>query len=480
MAKQKISKTKADELIKEGKAVRSGSPEHLKMKKALWLKVAQLIVFVATLNKWVLRNIGTDKGALDERAAQKKIDSQVIAPKLTISYGLTGEDKSTAYVERETPKLRDAARLPYDDVRSELIVDVMDTRPLKKRVFDENGLRVFNMWSPSKFKASKPEKYREPAFFLDVVDLIFGSSQQEKDYFLDWATHLVCHPDIKMTQSVIITSKAHGVGKGLIAEALKFMVGPQNFKMLTSDVLKGSFQSFVPGTILGCVPELYEHGNKSLADKLKPLQTESELYINLKCGPEEKVHNYLHILAFSNHDTPINISAGDRRWWMFKSEAKKPDAKFFQERFKYLKDPKNSLPHTGALMSLRYYFERRFNEMRATGRFNPYGDPPVTEAKQQVIEDSRSFHYSKLREAMAEITIPLDDQGLTSSLQIDECLKEDFRYSPPGNVQRRSDMEDLGWEKKKTSEGLQRWKAPEEYWLAYKAERNKQRSKLDI
>ena len=119
-------------------------------------------------------------------------------------------------------------------------------------------------------------------------------------------------------------------------------------------------------------------------------------------------------------------------------------------------------------MSLRLYLERRYEEMRSTGRFNPYGNPPMTEAKLQVIEDSRSLHYGLLKEAMAELSIPLDDQGLTSVAEIDDSLlRQNGRYQPPGGIQRRSDMEDLGWRKKKTSMGLNRWIAPEEYRLAW-------------
>ena len=80
-----------------------------------------------------------------------------------------------------------------------------------------------------------------------------------------------------MPASALLISSLNGAGKNFMAEALKWMVGERNVKSVTAGALKGSFQSFIPGTSLVVISELYETGNYSFADSLKTLQSEDEL-----------------------------------------------------------------------------------------------------------------------------------------------------------------------------------------------------------
>lgn len=187
-----IAAIAASKLLAEGRAVRSGTPEHKAMMAALWERVGERFVFVASLGKWVWREKGTDKGQLTDWAAQRVVDDEFRTPKLVLTYGRVDGKVRAAY---ESPDLRYAAAVFNGDENPEgesevrtLIAHFMDTAPNKPRVFlTDEGFRVFNLWTEPTVKAIGNAKYHEPRWFLDVVDRFFGSEHtQERDYFLDY------------------------------------------------------------------------------------------------------------------------------------------------------------------------------------------------------------------------------------------------------------------------------------------------------
>ena len=71
--------------------------------------------------------------------------------------------------------------------------------------------------------------------------------------------------------------------------------------------------------------EVYEAGNWDLANKLKPLITERTVSVNVKYGPQMEIENYARFLMFSNHTAPLDLEAGDRRYFVFDSKAQPRD-----------------------------------------------------------------------------------------------------------------------------------------------------------
>jgi hypothetical protein len=343
-------------MLASGEAVRAGSKEEQQMMVELWEKVAKKFTYIASAGKWTYRDKGTDKGLLADCAAQRTIDAEFRTALPVLSYGRKDEQVRMTY---KTPQLPDVTN-PWLEASFEqyrkgrrqelplakmLIADFWDTYPSKPRIVElEDGSRAFNLWSAPTVKATRSENYHEPRWFLDVVDRFFGKHGTEREYFLDWCAHLVCHPEVKMPVSVLLTSGLTGAGKNFIADALKWMVGERNTKSVTSDSLKGGFHSFIPGTSLVVISELYEGGNYGFADKLKTLQSEDTLLVNLKYGPQENVRNRTHFLVFSNNAVPINLDENDRRWFTFASPQREAmPADWWADKWRFLKNPRGGL-----------------------------------------------------------------------------------------------------------------------------------------
>ncbi len=190
------------------------------------------------------------------------------------------------------------------------------------------------------------------------------------------------------------------------------------------------------------ISELYETGNYSFADSLKTLQSEDELFVNLKYGPQENVKNMCHFLAFSNNTMPVHLEDGDRRWFVFASPQKEAmPAEWWTDKWKYLKNPKGGLPHWGALGSLRRWFETRMEEIDCTGRFKPFAQPLATEHKEAIVEDSRSVFYTRLKEMLeaGELEVGLDGRIRVSEIE-EQLMAKDPRFN----------LEALGFKQERT------------------------------
>jgi Family of unknown function (DUF5906) len=467
-----ISAEAAAELLAKGEAVRSGTAEHRQTMAGLWEQVARKLVFVVAAGAWFYRNSGADRVPLKEAAVQKMVDQRFHSDELVLTYGRNDRMVKAAY---EAPQLSDVANALLEKTLEEhrgakakgpgphqaLLADFMDTCPGEDEIVAlPDGNRAWNLWSKSGVRPTRPENYREPRWFLDVVERFFGEHHEEREYFLDWCAHLTCRPGTKMPVSVLLVSTLNGAGKAFIAKAMELMVGSRNCKNLTADTLKSGFQSYIMGTTLAVIHELYEQGNHGFADRLKTWQSEDTMFVNMKYGPQQNTRNMVHFLAFSNRSSPMHLEEGDRRWFTFASPEKNPAPReWWTDKWRFLKHPKTGLPDMSALGNLLRYFQLRMAEIERTGRFNPHERPPETDHKRGLVEDSRSQFYAAVREMLDGGRVPqVAGPGFTTLAEIEgELLRQGVRL--PSNSQKRQDLESLGFTREKRKDG-RFWRVP--------------------
>ncbi|MEJ0094606.1 MAG: primase-helicase family protein [Methylocella sp.] len=462
-----IAPTTAQALLDAGKAVRAGSREHKRMMEGLWEKLAKRFAYIASAGKWADRDTGADRSLMPDWALQRLVDVDFSTPVPVLSYG---RKDGRVVLSKDSPQVAEVGEMLHEpgefdkdtlSLTQRLVVSYWDTFPGQPRIVQlENGTRVLNLWSEPRVKAIKPEIYTEPRWFLDVVERFFGEHITEREWFLDWCAHMICRPSVKMPTSVLLISALNGAGKNFIAEALKHMVGERNTKSVVASSLSGNFQSFIPGTSLVVVSELYEAGNYSFADRLKTLQSEDEIFVNIKFGPQENIKNMCHFLAFSNNPMPVRLEEGDRRWFIFASPQEEAmSADWWSDKWQYLKNPRGGLPNLRALGCLRRWFEMRMGDIERTDRFEAFGRPPVTEHKQDIVEDSRSVYYLRLKELMATGELQVKPHGRIGLGDIyEQIVEKDPRFNRPPAGQAGSDMKALGFVQKRTT--------TERYWMA--------------
>jgi hypothetical protein len=262
---------------------------------------------------------------------------------------------------------------PYDGVF--VIAERVEFLPGDPEItHDRDGCRVLNLWTPPPWSAE--DQTEEPTVFLDHLAYVLDNDEPAIEHVLNFLAHLVQRPHERIGHALLITSEAKGIGKSTLGTVVRRLVGDQNSRVAQTKDLKSSFDGWLIGKLVVQVDEVYEGGNWDLANKLKPLITEPTVSANIKYGPQIEIENYARFLMFSNHSAPLNIEEGDRRYFVFNSNAQPREDAYYDRLYSYIEAPK--------AMNAIYGFLKR----RDLSGFNPFRRPPMTDAKRQIIAES--------------------------------------------------------------------------------------------
>ncbi|UPK32221.1 DUF5906 domain-containing protein [Bradyrhizobium sp. 186] len=262
---------------------------------------------------------------------------------------------------------------PYDGVF--VIAERVEFLPGAPEItHDGDGCRVLNLWKPPPWNDEGHTE--EPAVFLEHLAYLLDNDTPAIEHVLDFLAHLVQRPHERIGHALLITSEAKGIGKSTLGTVVRRLVGDQNSRVAQTKDLKSSFDGWLIGKLVVQVDEVYEAGNWDLANKLKPLITEPTVSANIKYGPQIEIENYARFLMFSNHSAPLNIEEGDRRYFVFNSNAQPREDAYYDRLYSYIEAPE--------AMNAIYRFLKR----RDLSGFNPFRRPPMTEAKRQIIAES--------------------------------------------------------------------------------------------
>jgi hypothetical protein len=240
---------------------------------------------------------------------------------------------------------------------------------------DDDDCRVLNLWRPPAW--SYREDAPAPTVLLEHVAYLFDGNREAIDHVLNFLAHLVQRPAERVSHALLITSKAKGIGKSTFGTIVRRLVGEQNSRVVQTKDLKAQFDGWLVGKLVIQVDEVYESGNWELANKLKPLITERTVSVNVKYGPQMEIENYARFIMFSNHTAPLDLEAGDRRYFVFESTAQPKDDGYYDRLHEFVESPEG--------MEAIYSFLMK----RDLSAFKPHRRPPMTEAKVAVIEASK-------------------------------------------------------------------------------------------
>jgi hypothetical protein len=251
---------------------------------------------------------------------------------------------------------------------------------------DADHCRVLNLWRPPSWK--EIAHAGEPTLFLQHVAYLLDEDEVAIEHVLNFLAHLIQRPQERVGHALLITSEAKGIGKSTLGTIVRRLVGEQNSRVAQTKDLKSNFDGWLVGKLIVQVDEIYEAGNWDLANKLKPLITEPTVSANIKYGPQIEVENFARFLMFSNNSSPLDIEDGDRRYFVFNSNAHPKNDDYYEALHQHVS--------TSAAMNQIYTFLKR----RDLANFNPHRRPPMTEAKKRIIAESQHPLHTYIIEAV--------------------------------------------------------------------------------
>ena len=237
-------------------------------------------------------------------------------------------------------------------------------------------------------------------------------------YALQWLAHLVQHPDVKMHVSLAFWSYEQGVGKNLLFECMTAIIGAAHSTVIGQAELASTFNGWANRKVLVIGDEVSKSDRRQDTDKLKGLVTGTSVYINEKYQPAREVSNFLNFIFLSNHHDAIFLEDSDRRYFVWEITAERlPDANV-QEFVKWRDN--------GGLAALLHFLLR----CDLSG-FNPKAPAPMTEAKQQMVQDNRSDLENWVAELMGSNVSQLIGRELATGNELARRYANETEHREP-------------------------------------------------
>jgi putative DNA primase/helicase len=276
-----------------------------------------------------------------------------------------------------------------DAVKNWLAHEARRMVPLADVVFDpacRSGAHCLNLWTGF---SMQPDAARH----WPILELLFHlcsssgpteeSRQAAVDYVLNWLAYPLQNPGAKLSTALVFHGP-QGTGKNLFFEIMLRIYGPYGL-VVGQDQLEDKFNDwasrklFVIGDEVVARQELYHHKNK-----LKALITGRTIQINAKMQPLRTEQNCMNIVFLSNEQQPLALEEGDRRFFVVWCPDRADQALY--------DSVVQCLDEGGA--------EGFFNALlgRDLLGFSPHNAPPMTEAKQELIELGLRPHERFMRD----------------------------------------------------------------------------------
>lgn len=251
--------------------------------------------------------------------------------------------------------------------------------PGKPPLWDGN----YNMWHGMPFAPKKGDI--KP--WLKLMDYVFKGDPASRKWFEQWCAYPLQHLGTKLFTAVVLWSVAHGTGKTLIGHTLQRIYGNDNSILIRHRDLMSGNNSYAENKQLVVGEEITGDERRSIMDELKGLITNDEMRINIKYVPEYTIRSCINFLFTSNNPDAFLISEADRRFFVHEIEGQPLPTEFYTREY----DP--WYKSADGIAALLHYFLNLDLE-----GYEPKARAPMTRAKREMIEDSRTSLESWLAE----------------------------------------------------------------------------------
>lgn len=238
---------------------------------------------------------------------------------------------------------------------------------------------------------------KKPTWFLKHIEYLIPE-KTEREHFLDYFAYLIQHPGKKINHGVLVIGK-QGVGKSILQRVFAQIFGESNVSAPHNENLSGSFTGWAKHCRLVVINELMQVDKKDFNNKIKPFITERTVEIREMYKAPYQIENHMHFLAFSNHDNALYLDREDRRWLVVKCPHEKKDAAYYDALVDNIDNRCGEVLH--------------FLQSRDVSAFRPGAAPPMTEAKQVIVDYSKSDLEVWIEEGIESESSPFDTDYVT-------------------------------------------------------------------
>lgn len=196
---------------------------------------------------------------------------------------------------------------------------------------DVQACEIANLYIPPEFPTitqDTPCPIEDIAkHYEDFCHYLFGS---KAEFMMDWAAHIVQHPDKKLAIAPVMVSEARGVGKNLFFDIVSSMVGKHNAAVFSTDQIASKHNDYILRNHLVLVNESYisaidrwsRKSRNQMIEDIKMLITDYAQSVDPKFITPFMTRSYVNYVFASNNLNAVPIEANDRRFEVVIIDAK--------------------------------------------------------------------------------------------------------------------------------------------------------------
>ncbi len=231
----------------------------------------------------------------------------------------------------------------------------------------------------NRFRGIQLEPFANDDGCKNILKLVWVLCNQEKEAFwwlIRWLAYPLQNIGAKMTTAVLMHSDVHGSGKSMLFDYVMREIYGEYCRTFDQKQLESSYNDWISECLFGVFEEVLSRGQKySHTGTLKQMITGKKFRVEKKFLSGWEESNHMNCAFLSNEVQPLPIEPSDRRFLVIWPESKLLDD---------LKTGVDDEMRNGGAAAF-YDYLLRVN----TNGFGPYTEPPMTEAKERIIDFGR-------------------------------------------------------------------------------------------
>lgn len=261
--------------------------------------------------------------------------------------------------------------------------------------------------------AESIDRDKLPGWWLDVCRMYPGCTaiqgliahlcnhdMQVIEFVYNWLAYPLQHPGAKMATALVMHGEVHGAGKSLLFEdVIKPMYGDYAATLGQSD-LESKYTGNRSGKLFVIFEEIFNNKQKyDQTGAMKHMITGKTMRVERKFVDSYEEANHINCVFLSNEPQPFKIEENDRRYFVVWPEKKLPESLRLQlqeelgnggieEFFRLLLSLPLTINYTRVAADDPTEPDRVV-QLDMPVRFDPHTKPPMTAAKQNVINYGR-------------------------------------------------------------------------------------------
>lgn len=209
--------------------------------------------------------------------------------------------------------------------------------------------------------------------FVNHIQYLFPTTS-EQDWFFDWVSMSLQHPEERTRVTPIHISTHFGTGRGWLTQFFKTILLRQYVTTCTTAQLSGevsssAYQDYLNQSLICVVDEIKDkHGEYTLSDKIRDVLTEPYLSINLKYGMLATKKIYTNFIFYSNHIDALIINDRDRRFNVTIHSASPKSQQYYVALYHILEDDNAMSAIFNALLNRKIDYVRCAAPIQTQGK----------------------------------------------------------------------------------------------------------------